>query len=527
MNKNKVYIDHFMKKHNIFVLKRIARDVLKKGLFLYRDRILIAISGGQDSITCLFFIFLIKKQFKLTIGSSNCNHLFQTDSFYSSLNSLNQVYALEGKYSLSLCPYWLSTEKEARDWRHSVLQRTAYFNKFSSLCFGHTETDRLETLLFQLLRGSGIQGVHSIQWKKKRNNLTIEKRLFFSKVSFFESRKALHGNIFQHIKKKKLKRASSSKGFSKQSKNQHSFSYCRPLLGITRLETCFICNGWNIPSYSDNSNHSVRYTRNKVRNQVLPILRKILNARLEKTVCRFAEILSEENFYLNSILHRVENSVRRSEKEFTGFSSFGSYSSLYKEAWYLSGSSCLPLVPLFWLIPTKLKQAYEALVPNQVEKILEPFSNLNSNERKNFIHFHVNFFSIFGFFLDSLVVFRQAPLALKRRFLKKILEDFQMKKVTFQKVEILTNLLLNKKTRFFNQNFSKPRRLEWQSNSLFDVSGFFRSTRINEKLLLFRRKKNDFIFFQKNKRKKMRNCFSIFFIPGVGVLLLKEKEMKV
>jgi tRNA(Ile)-lysidine synthase TilS/MesJ len=557
-----------MKKQNIFVLKRIAKAVFKKRLFLCGDRILIAISGGQDSITCFFFIFLIKKQFQLDINSSNCNHLFQTDSFYSSLNILNKVYALEGKYSLSLCPYWLSTEKEARNWRHSVLQRTACFNQFSSIYFGHTETDRLETLLFQLLRGSGLQGVHSIQWKKKRKRLRIETSVFFKKVSCFKARKALSENIFQDTKNKKahffVKKTSLSIIFSKQAKNDDFFLYYRPLLGITRFESFVICNGWNIPSYSDNSNHSICYTRNKVRNQVLPILRKILNPRLEKTVCRFAEIISEENFYLNSILHRIENSVFRSEKKFTRFSSFyetSSQSSLFsfptklKQAWkppsslvltfynqveisltaksvktasytfpQLAGGTCCEASNLIAITTRITQKGVTTTFPKKMNKAF-----LKSNFRKNSIQFFVKKFSSFGLMFDSLAFLRQAPLTLKRRFLKKLLEDFQMRKVNFQRVEILTNSLFNKRNRLFNQDFSETLWVECPLNCLLGFSVFFLSNqrnKRNERLLLLRQKNNNFfsLIREKKNRKKMKTFFSVVFIPGVGVFLFLLKK---
>jgi tRNA(Ile)-lysidine synthase len=588
--------------NNIFVLKRIVRDIFKKGLFFNGNKILIAMSGGQDSITCFFLIFLIKNQFQLEMGSSNCNHLFQSDSFYSSLNNLNQVYPLDGKYSLSVCPYWLSTEKEARDWRHFVLQRTACFHEFSSLYFGHTQTDRLETLLFQLVRGSGIEGVHSIQWKRKRKiflSKKIETSFFFTKISFFQERKALLGNIFQYksIYEKRKK-------FTNLNLNSDPFSYYRPLLGITRLETCLICTGWSLPCYSDNSNHSLFYTRNKVRKQVLPILRRILNPRLEKTVCRFADILSEENYYLNNILEKFT-----SEKKFTSVSTFSGKNSrafsakldgeLFKQSW--KGGASIPSkmesmqsmekemhrlfrktergrrVPvresLEKLGETKRKKGgemeirYSFLIKTFFNTkrflskkvgirpyLLETDSNLlKSNPRKNWIlsqkikkrqgaeewnsfdpvflqkqklkkivktEKNTSSFSNF-ILLDSLIF---APRALKRRFLKKLLENFQMKEVTFQRVEMFLNALFNKsKKRKMCPNYLLTK---WSPNWLVRFSVFFLLLLLVEKS---RKGNNKFSpskdqFFLKPKRKKRSLGFSILFIPGIGVLFFKRKK---
>ena len=161
------------------------------------------------------------------------------------------------------------------------------------------------------------------------------------------------------------------------------------------------------------------------------------------------------------------------------------------------------------------------------KKMNKPF--LRSNFRKNSSQFLVKKFSRFGFMFDSLVFLRQAPLTLKRRFLKKLLEDFQMKKVNYQKVEILTNSLFNKRNRLLNQNYSETLWVEWPLNCLLGFSVFFLSNqrnKRNEKLLMLRQKNNNFFYFFEKKRKKMKTFFSIVFSPGIGVFffVLKKKR---
>lgn len=242
----------------ISIVKKVHKDICNRGLFHNNEKILIALSGGQDSMSCLFFTFLIKKQFKVDIAFSSCNHLFQTDSFYSYENNISQTYAVGNSFSFSLCPYWVSNEKEARYWRYSILEKIACFYAFFSICFGHTETDRFETLILQLARGSGRDGVLSMQWKKKR--------IFIA--SPLESK---------------------------------TISYVRPLLGITRMETFLICKNWNIAFYSDRSNEFSFYKRNFLRKQIIYLLKKTLNPRIEGTICKFTEILAKEDSLLSDI----------------------------------------------------------------------------------------------------------------------------------------------------------------------------------------------------------------------------------
>jgi tRNA(Ile)-lysidine synthase TilS/MesJ len=386
---------------------------------------------------------------------------------------LNQVYAFDENYSLSLCPYWLSAEKEARNWRHSMLQRTAHFYKFSSIYFGHTETDRLETLLFQLLRGSGIQGVHSIQWKREIKFFSF----FLSKFSFFTLKKD-KSYLLENIILK------------------------RPLMGITRLETCFVCNGWRIPSYSDNSNASLCYTRNKIRIEVLPILRRILNPRLEKTISRFAEIVSEEECYLNNILDNIKTWVGPSTdllfisqaqmEDITVTSSMllegVSHDKkiehrkvdlepfkLYIIFLFLKKRKIIIRVELF--ISISEKKWFQSMKPLFLKPNIELFT---INNRSN---------SIISF--SKTYVLRQAPLALKRRFLKMKLEDFQVKEVNFQKVETFKNAFFNKSKK---KNINTD--LNVGKNCRLAFSAFYK----------FKNRKNIFI--------------SILFIPKVGVFFI-------
>jgi tRNA(Ile)-lysidine synthase TilS/MesJ len=433
----KLYIESFFLMLN--VLKRIQKEIFKRAIFANGEKIFIAMSGGQDSIACLFFTFLIKNQLKLEMGFSNCNHLFQTDSFYCYVNNLNQVYALEGKFVITLSPYWLSTEKEARDWRYSAIQRIACFYNFSSLSFGHTQTDRLETFLFQLLRGSGVEGIHSLQWKQKRNSFCFNKlgkKILFTRFSSFQKRKSCE---------KKRRKTKNTDGAS------DALFYSRPLLGITRLETCMICKSCKIPSYSDSSNQSFLYTRNKVRNIVLPLLRAIINPRLEKTVCQFAEILSEESFHLIHILERF---------------SLCSIENLYL---FIE----IPVKPNFSLILEDFQTDKNVLFlfseflvkfiqgTDSFGQYLLPQPIFDWNKPKN-LHKELKFFD--AYFLEkreisleffSFLFLKKAPLALKRRFLKKLLRIFQIKEINFLKIEIIRNDLFNKRRNFY-LNWSFP-----------------------------------------------------------------------
>jgi hypothetical protein len=67
------------------------------------------------------------------------------------------------------------TEKNARDWRHRLNQRICFFYNYNFCVQGHNGSDRVETVLFNLMRGSGKNGVCALQWTQSRVPFSLNK----------------------------------------------------------------------------------------------------------------------------------------------------------------------------------------------------------------------------------------------------------------------------------------------------------------------------------------------------------------
>ena len=95
-----------------------------------------------------------------------CNHFWQRESFYTMLH----VAKINLCFSSTMCFYLpiesVLSEQNAREWRHKSIQRTCAFYHYDCCTQGHTKSDRVETILFNILRGTGIAGLQSLQWKK-------------------------------------------------------------------------------------------------------------------------------------------------------------------------------------------------------------------------------------------------------------------------------------------------------------------------------------------------------------------------
>ena len=117
--------------------------------------------------------FIVAEQSSVGSPSANlefgvlwCNHFWQRESFYTMLH----VAKINLCFCSTLCFYLpiesVLSEQNAREWRHKSIQRTCAFYHYDCCTQGHTKSDRVETILFNILRGTGIAGLQSLQWKK-------------------------------------------------------------------------------------------------------------------------------------------------------------------------------------------------------------------------------------------------------------------------------------------------------------------------------------------------------------------------
>lgn len=202
---------------------------------LSRDRILIAVSGGMDSVA---LVQLCQKA-GVKFGIAHCN--FQLRGKESDADALF-VQALAEQMKVPFYQVSFETKKEAaltkksiqvaaRDLRYEWLEDLRKTNEYQYIAVGHHHNDSIETLLINLTMGCGIRGLHGILPK---NGLLIRPLLFSTRV-----------DIEAYIQ-------------------QNSFDY-----------------------REDSSNSSTKYTRNALRHLVVPQLQRI-NPNLEQTF--------EENF---------------------------------------------------------------------------------------------------------------------------------------------------------------------------------------------------------------------------------------
>jgi len=206
--------------------KRLKQN---QSLLPINSKLLLAVSGGQDSMALLKLIMDLRRLYKWQVEIWHGDHQWHNKSEKTGeelkLWCLNKQISF---HSNKANKAEVATEEKARDWRYKHLlikaQSLSSNNKYfpcTRILTGHTATDRAETIIMNLARGTDLIG-----------------------LSTLKEQRALENNI----------------------------ELARPLLIFNRNETLEICKELNLPIWIDPSNENIQLTRNKIRKEVLPIL---------------------------------------------------------------------------------------------------------------------------------------------------------------------------------------------------------------------------------------------------------------
>ncbi|MBD1942111.1 tRNA lysidine(34) synthetase TilS, partial [Coleofasciculus sp. FACHB-712] len=146
-------------------LHRILRD---RHLLPRNQPLLVAVSGGQDSLCLIKLLLDLQPKWGWHLGIAHCDHRWRPDS-QANANHVEQLARTwQVSYYLETASEMLSISSEAaaRQWRYQALSAIAQTNNFPYIVTGHTASDRAETLLYNLMRGSGADGLQALTWQR-------------------------------------------------------------------------------------------------------------------------------------------------------------------------------------------------------------------------------------------------------------------------------------------------------------------------------------------------------------------------
>lgn len=231
-------------------LKKI-HDWIKDHQLIHRgDHVVVACSGGADSLALLDMLVKLQKEMHFFVSVAHFDHClrgFESQKDAEFVSDYCQQRAL---------PFYLgradvaeerkrrggSIEAIARELRYAFLQQLAARIGAARIATGHHRDDQAETVLLNLLRGSGGRGLGGIR--------------------------TLQGNLI------------------------------RPLLCLSRHEIELYCDAKGLAPRNDGSNSNIDFFRNRIRHELVPFLVKEYNPAIVETLCRTADILQAEHQFL-------------------------------------------------------------------------------------------------------------------------------------------------------------------------------------------------------------------------------------
>ena len=237
------------------LFSQVVDTIQRYHLLKQKDLILVAVSGGPDSIALFHLLWKLKDDFNLHFVLAHINHLIRSDAHKDEelvckeaeehcvelVRISIDVPALKEKSGLSL-------ETVAREARYQFFEEEAKKLNLNRVALGHTANDQAETILMRLLRGSGLNGMAGIA--------------------------PLRGK---------------------------TVCYIRPLIRSYRYQIMKFLNKEKIPYRHDATNFKTDCLRNKIRLNLMPELIKEYNPNLIKALQQTGILLRDEYEYLQSV----------------------------------------------------------------------------------------------------------------------------------------------------------------------------------------------------------------------------------
>jgi len=234
--------------------ERIRETIERYGMLGARDKVLVAVSGGPDSVFLLHILNSLRKtmNFRLFVG-----HLDHGIRARESSKDARFVKGLAKSAGLEMVGEKLksgsgenktvSLEERLREKRYDFFKRGARLTGCNIVATAHTLDDQAETVLMRIIKGSSLKGVCGIHPFRREG----------------------------------------------------SVRFVRPLIGIEKSEILRFLKENQISFRIDRTNYEERFLRNRIRNKVLPYLSKI-NPRIKRSLFNLAESLREDYEFIEA-----------------------------------------------------------------------------------------------------------------------------------------------------------------------------------------------------------------------------------
>lgn len=239
------------------------KTIQKYNMLSNGETVLVGVSGGPDSVCLLHILKELSSEFNLTLFAAHVNHCIRAEesdkdeAFVKKLCSDWKIPCISTKIDIPSKSKEIKRgiEETARILRYEFLNTTAKNIGAGKIAVGHNADDRAETLLMNIIRGCGIDGLGSI--------------------------KPINGNII------------------------------RPLIDAKRSEIEEYISLKKLPFRIDESNSDTTYSRNKIRHELIPYLKENFNPLIIDSFRRLADISTDTQDFISFAVDNARLKVIR------------------------------------------------------------------------------------------------------------------------------------------------------------------------------------------------------------------------
>lgn len=247
-------------KVRIMLEKEVLTTIKKYNMINKGDKVVIGVSGGPDSITLLNVLNKFKEKLNIKIYVAHINHSIRKEAdeeteyvreFCKKIDV--EFFCKKIDVESEAKKLKIGTEEAGRNIRYAFFEEVAEKVEANKIATAHNSNDNAETVLMNIIRGTSISGLKGIE--KMRDN-----------------------------------------------------KFIRPLIETTRATIEEYCRIEKLNPRYDKSNKENIYTRNKIRNLLIPYIQKEFNPNIIEGINRLSNIAEEEECFINSM---VEEEYKR------------------------------------------------------------------------------------------------------------------------------------------------------------------------------------------------------------------------
>jgi tRNA(Ile)-lysidine synthase len=254
--------------------QRVFDFIRQHRLLSANERLVVAVSGGADSVCLLHILVGLKERLKIKLHIAHLNHQLrdaESDADADYVADLARNLGIPATIERRDVKGYrkeqrLSPEEAAREVRYRFLAEVAGATGAQAVAAGHTRDDHIETILMHLIRGAGTRGMRGLQpstgWPSKTGGLIV----------------------------------------------------IRPLLEVSRQETEDYCRRHRLTPRLDASNLSLSPLRNRIRQQLMPLLQGY-NPGIAEALLRTGRIAGDDIDFLDRETARLWDKIARQDGE--------------------------------------------------------------------------------------------------------------------------------------------------------------------------------------------------------------------